>query len=240
MKTSHLWLGLGLLLSLGACRVAPSKAPLSQEGTGTVDTPSSSSDTASDSQAVVGPDDAFFVARFLDQIASFTQSAETLELVDVASLPPLPFQSAYDFGANLQDRRLELLAKTLLFLGDKDHDEKLSLPELSALQWSPRTLGSLSETKSLNLGRGSLVSLAGDDGLWDRGEIKFLIRNIAHLLQKSFALSSERDACLREWRLLLKSFDRDTDGQLSWEEQQELRAERAKLLENLELGPGRE
>ncbi len=189
-------------------------------------------------EAVVGPDEAFFAAAYLEQLFRFSKDNVKPELsLGFALSGEQERVSAFEFDANFSDSRLQLMTHTLLALGDSDHDQLLSEQEFLALRLKPEILGSGGESLAHTYSRDLYVQLAAGSAGLGSEEIKGLLRGLGPSLKRQAFIKGDKEQRLlliRAWDKVLKSYDKDQDGTISSAEQRALRQERSGILARLQ------
>ena len=127
----------------------------------------SAASTESDSsEGVVGPDEAYFAGVYLDSLFSASQSNPHLTLSSsFMSLKNNGQVEAFDFAANLQPKRMDLMGRILLKLGDKDADGKLSFDEFRSIKLIPDLQGLAGSAKAHAFDKDFFEAAAGEDSL---------------------------------------------------------------------------
>ncbi|MBC7661201.1 MAG: hypothetical protein H7249_16005 [Chitinophagaceae bacterium] len=193
---------------------------------------SASSNVSESSEGVVGPDEAFFAGVYLESVFNASKSnPHPTVSVRGASLASSGTVEAFDFAANLQPKRLELMSSILLKLGDKDGDKNLSFEEFSALKLSPDLKGAAGSVVPNGFDKETFDAAAGDDDLLSAIEIKALLTSVASESSLAKLTKNEnRKTVVSDWEKVLKAYDADGDGKLSLDEQAQLRKDRALIL----------
>jgi hypothetical protein len=192
---------------------------------------SSTSSLESDSsEGVVGPDDAYFAGVYLESVFKVSKANPHPSLDDTLSLGREKAPEAFDFAANLMPKRLDLMSRILISLGDKDKDATLSLEEFQAVKLIPELQGAV-EAIGHDFDKEVFETIAGDDSQLSSEEIKVLLVNVAGQVQLSKLSRQEiRQALEQGWKKILAFYDEDKDGKMSLTEQRKLRKERANML----------
>ncbi len=116
------------------------------------------------SEGVVGPDEAFFAAYYLEKVFHFSRENSSPILDADSGLIVGPSSvSAFDYQANFTDNRLRLMSHSLFAQGDQDKDGGLTEAEFASLKLDPATLGAPGEKLSHAYDRGFFERVAGSD-----------------------------------------------------------------------------
>lgn len=181
------------------------------------------------SEGVVGPDDAYFAGVYLESVFKASRSNPSPALTGGFSLAREKVVEAFDFAANLQPKRLGLMSRIVLELGDKDSDKALSAEEFKAVQLIPELKGG--EAIGHEFSEELFKQIAGEDELLSHEEIKEMLAKLADQSQLAKLSKNEiRKALESGWEKVLLSFDENKDGKVSLEEQRKLRKERASII----------
>lgn len=234
--------GLTLVLLLGACQAGedqPAQGGKTESGIEMIAGPAGKSSVEEhSSEAVVGPDEAFFAAQYLEQFFRYSKEHKKPDLSSKLSLASTNERvSAFDFDANFLESRLQLMAQALLRLGDQDQDEALSEAEFQALQLKPEIFGVGGESLGHSYSREVFLQIAGEGGNLGIEEIKSLLRSLGPSLKAFVQQKSDKEQRLliiRAWDKVLKAYDKDQDGSISSAEQRALRQERSRILAGLQ------
>jgi hypothetical protein len=192
---------------------------------------------SADSEAVVGPDEAFFAVHYLEQVFHYSKenshpsSDPSTNLLSLAEP-----QSAFDFSANFTDKRVAVMVKTLYFQGDSDRDGVLSYSEFAVLKLDPSLLGLAGESQQHNFAQTLFLGLSGNDELMQADECENFLRAMGPVVKSVLDRSSQQDLrvkLIRSWEKILGRYDSDQNGTLSFQEQRDLRQDRALLLSRL-------
>lgn len=246
-RTTLLGITFGWLL--GACQAAEDSASHahshshshSHESSSSISGPSAREKAGTEehsSEAIVGPDEAFFAAQFLEQFFRYSKDNSKPELNPNLSLAGSEERvSAFAFEANFSDSRLQIMAQALLNLGDKDGDGSLSEAEFLGMRLRPEIFGVAGDPLAHSYSRELYQQTAGEGAALGIEEIKNLLRSVGPSL-KAYANQKgdkeQRLLLIRAWDKVLKSFDRDQDGSISSTEQKALRQERSGILARLQ------
>ncbi len=192
---------------------------------------SASSTTESDaSEGVVGPDEGFFAGIYLESVFKSSKANPHPALESSIALNSGSVE-AFDFAANLQPKRVDLMARIILRAADKDKDGKLSFEEFSALKISPELKGLKGDAVANDFDKELFDAAAGDDNALSKDEIKDLLIKIASQSDLSKMSKAEgKKSLVKSWEEVLKNYDADGDGKLSVDEQNKLRKDRASVL----------
>lgn len=188
------------------------------------------------SEAVIGPDDAFFSAVYLEQMFRSSKNEARPELNPTLALTASQQAGAFDFAANFSEARLSLMAKALLLLGDSDKDESLSESEFLALRLDLSVFGAGSEVIAHKYGHELYQQAVGENAGLDEETLKGLLRGVAPLIKATIeqkTASEQRLQILKAWEKILSEFDSDKNGSLSFVEQKEARKARAEIMARL-------
>lgn len=192
--------------------------------------PSPSSLESDSSEGVVGPDDAYFAGVFLESVFKASQSNPHPTLNRSLSLGKEKSVEAFDFAANFQAKRLGLMSRILINLGDKDMDRLLSSEEFLAVQLIPELKGSI-EWLRHDFDKELFDAAAGTDDLLSADEIKELLAQVAeHSPLAKLSKKEIRKALESGWEKVLEAYDADKDGKLSLEERKKLRKDRSAII----------
>jgi hypothetical protein len=189
------------------------------------------------SEGVVGPDEAFFAARYLEQVFSYSrmQSNPSLDSASGLVVGPGSF-SAFDYQANFTEFRLRLMTASLFTQGDLDQDGSLSQTEFLSLRMDPATLGAPGEKLSHSFDRTFFERAAGADELFQIDECVTVLQGLGSLVKAELdeiPLQDHRRQLLQAWEKVLGRYDMDQNGSLSLQEQRDLRKDRALLISRL-------
>ncbi len=188
------------------------------------------------SEGVVGPDEAFFAALYLQKAF---QLSETLHQPSLNAGMNLTAErvNAFDFAANYTEKRLQLMSHALLRLGDTDGDLRLTEAEFIALKLDLNLFGMGAGSIGHQYHQALFRQLAtGNNGL-GLDELKTLLRGLAPAVKTALDQLSPQDQrleVLRGWQNVLKTFDKNGDGSLSLEEQRSLREERQQIVSHIQ------
>ncbi|RZA12615.1 MAG: hypothetical protein EOP10_31140 [Proteobacteria bacterium] len=223
-----------LACTLVACdngAVAPKSEITTQTKQASADNaPSASSLESDSSEGVVGPDDAYFAGVYLESVFKVSKANPHPALDSSLSLGKEKSPEAFDFAANLMPKRLNLMSRILISLGDKDKDGSLNLDEFQAVQLAPELQGAV-EAIGHDFDKELFETVAGSDDLLSAEEIKVLLTNVAGQIQLSKLSKKEIRQSLEEgWEKILAAYDENKDGKMSLAEQRKLRKERASIL----------
>ncbi|HYX35689.1 MAG TPA: hypothetical protein VE954_21545 [Oligoflexus sp.] len=225
-----------LLLSfafLAACQ-GPQK---SQDETVTRQEPALESAQGDASEGVVGPDEAFFAAYYLELVFRYSQEnpSPTVEPGIGVTVAPATV-SAFDYLANFTDRRLQLMAQSLFAHGDADRDGSFSESEFANLKLDPSLLGGGSDKVPHAFESALFARVAGHDELVQLDECVDFLRDIGPAVRTMLDRSSAQDQrrlLVKSWENVLGRYDTDQNGSLSLQEQRDLRKDRALLINRL-------
>lgn len=189
------------------------------------------------SEGVVGPDEAFLAARYLEQVFSYsrTQSSPSLDSASGLMVGPGSY-SAFDYQANFTEFRLRLMTASLFAQGDLDQDGSLSQTEFQALKMDPGNLGAPGEKLSHTFDRSFFERTAGADELLQMDECVNVLQGLGPLMKAELdriPLQDQRRQLLQAWEKVLGRYDTDQNGSLSLQEQRDLRKDRALLISRL-------
>ncbi len=192
---------------------------------------------AESSEGIVGPDEAFFAERYLDQVFRYSTENNSPSLEpSVALTRSAPAGSAFDFAANFSDKRLGLMVKALYLQGDADKDGALTEAEFSSLKLDPSVLGVSGEALTHSYSETLFARLSGDDALLQADECATFLRDIGSSVKAVLDRQSAQDqrlAVIRAWEKILGRYDADQNGSLSLQEQRDLRKDRTQILGRL-------
>jgi hypothetical protein len=222
-----------LCFALVACQ-APEKpqdeAMPSQE-------PTTETNQGDASEGVVGPDEAFFAAWYLQQVFSYSLENTSPTLDPDSGLIVGPSSvSAFDYRANFTENRLRLMSYSLFMLGDLDQDGSLSETEFAGMKLDPETLGVDGEKLSHAFDRSFFERVAGADERLQFEECAEFLRDMGPFLKAAvdrIPPQDQRRQLLQAWEKVLGRYDTDQNGKLSLQEQRELRKDRALLISRL-------
>ncbi|MBC7531092.1 MAG: hypothetical protein H7318_05890 [Oligoflexus sp.] len=214
-----------------ACQEAQPSAEVAAKANAD-NTPAPASVESDSSEGLVGPDEAYFAGVYLDSLFSASQSNPHLTLSSSSlGLKSSGQVEAFDFAANLQPKRMDLMGRILLKLGDKDSDQKLSFAEFSAIKLIPELQGLSGSAKAHAFDKDFFEAAAGEDNLLAESEIQDLLAKTASASDLSKMSKAEmRKALIGGWEKVIKSYDADKDGKASLDEQRKLRKDRALIL----------
>jgi len=189
------------------------------------------------SEGVVGPDEAFFAALYLDQVFRYSHENTNPhiengsgQVVAAASV------SAFDFIANFTEQRLRLMSHSLYAHGDVDRDGNLSESEFASLKIDPTLLGIEGDRVPHSYEQALFLRLAGADDLLQMQECADFLRDIGPTIKTVIDRASaqeQRRLLINSWEKVLGRYDADQNGSLSLHEQRELRKDRALLISRL-------
>ena len=181
-----------------------------------------------ETDAVVGPDHAFFVYSFMREIASYQGPLGLDRDVNLEKMTKLDLHGeAFAFDSNFKDERIEIAADWMVFSADTDHDGVLSLAELSKLKLQAKDLGSYGDDLSLPIKSSQWQLLVGSSDGLTKTDLKDLIVRLGLLIDSA----PERKSLVKEWLAYVSKYDLDADGITDYEEQQKLREDRKRQLE---------
>lgn len=229
-KFGSVMFGLAFLAACQAPQKPQDEAISNQEG-------ASTSAQVDASEGVVGPDEAFFAEYYLEQVFQYSQENANPQTESGAGWNIAPQSvSAFDFKANFTEQRLGLMVKSLYLLGDTDGDGALSEREFAALRLDPTLFGVNQEARTHGFGSSFFLRLAGGDELLQTDECLGFLRDIGpavkEMLDRSTA-QEQRRGLVKSWEKVLGRYDADQSGNLSLQEQRELRKDRASLVTRL-------
>lgn len=189
------------------------------------------------SEGVVGPDEAFFAARYLQQVFTYsrTQASPSLDSAPRLMVGPGSF-SAFDYQANFTEFRLRLMTASLFAQGDLDQDGSLSQTEFMAMKIDPGTLGSPGDKLSHSFDRAFFERTAGTDELLQVYECVNVLQGLGLLMKAELdriPLQDQSRLLVQAWEKVLGRYDTDQNGSLSLQEQRDLRKDRALLISRL-------
>ena len=199
--------------------------------------------------AKAGPDDLFFAWLYLQEAVSLATQPESVDhamaLAGVDRISDYQYDqddslqlSAFDFEMNLADERISLIVASVFAIGDADQDSVLRPEELTELAIDPELFAHYGDRLQFQLESAMISSIAGDDGMIDRGELANFLRVM------SGAVSDYRDRLgdqayrlqlLKSWDGVLSPFDLDHDGHLDSTEYRNFREHRSDKLEQLRM-----
>jgi hypothetical protein len=189
------------------------------------------------SEGVVGPDEAFFAERYLQQVFQYSHE-NTSPSIDPGSgfITGPGAVSAFDYRANFTDQRLHLMSLSLLELGDLDNDGSLSAAEFANVKLDPSLYGMEGEKLSHAYDMTLFARIAGGDELLQLEECDQFLRDLGPILKTTWdriPLQEQRRQLTQAWEKILGRYDTDQSGSLSLQEQRELRKDRALLISRL-------
>ncbi|WP_141734958.1 hypothetical protein [Oligoflexus tunisiensis] len=216
---------------LAACQVPPKaqdEAVTHQEPRGT---------QGDASEGVVGPDEAFFAAWYLDQVFRYSRDygSPTLDS-GFGPMVPAGSVSAFDFQANFTEARLQLMTQSLYAYGDLDRDGQLTEQEFIGLKIDPALLGRDADKISHAFDQAFFLRVAGADELIQIDECAEFLHAIGPMIQEDLdrlTAQEQRRLLIHSWELVLGRYDADQSGSLSLQEQRDLRKDRALLISRL-------
>lgn len=235
----HIIISAAFLLAIGCQESAPengggAKSTANANARSSIDEKAVVSDST---EGVVGPDEAFFAGFYLQELFELSHSSKPiggLLAAGGARLQESNVQSAFDFGANFQPKRLELMCKALMKTGDANSDAAISAEEWNDLQYNPSLLGMPGDAVSNQFQKEIFDALAGNDDALSMDECKSLLVRSGPLVEQMQTDKSEmRRELLNAWEKILMAYDADKDGKLSLAEQRALRKARAELVSEL-------
>jgi hypothetical protein len=189
------------------------------------------------SEGVVGPDEAFFAAYYLQQVFHYSRENSSPVIDPDSGLIVGPSSvSAFDYLANFTETRLRLMSHSLFALGDLDRSGSLEEGEFASLKLDPATLGVDGEKLSHAYDMAFFERVAGSDELLQFEECTGLLRDLGPVLKAEIdriPLQDQRRQLLQAWEKVLGRYDTDQNGSLSLQEQRELRKDRALLISRL-------
>lgn len=238
----HILISIALLFAVGCQETAPTQDTGMKASPGKDSNVRSSSDekalVSESSEGVVGPDEAFFAAFYLNELFELSQSSKSMTglLGSGIKLQDAKVESAFDFDANFQPKRLDLMCKALMKMGDSNSDEAISADEWNELQYKPASLGMPGEAVSHQFQKEMFDVLAGNDDSLSMDECKSLLVRTGPLVEQMLGDQADmRREILSAWDKVLTTYDSDKDGKLSLPEQKELRKDRAQIVSQLGL-----
>jgi hypothetical protein len=195
------------------------------------------SEEAHSTEAIIGPDEAFFAQVYVQDLFRFSHENAEPKL-DASG--PLALHdktgNAFDYGANFSASRLDLMVRGLFASGDADGDRQLSEEEFAGVRFDPALYGAQGEPIAHRYSRRVFSDLAGDDGMLTAAELQDGLRMLGSALKAYVDRQSpheQRLSLIRAWRGVLQRYDADRDGDLNLSEQRQLRSERAQLMKQL-------
>ena len=234
MMAKQLYVTAVFCLGLASCQGAsePEGAPTSGGGQQKTEAVEHSS------EGVVGPDEAFFAALYLQKAFQLSQTISKPSLAAGLKLSA-DRVNAYDFAANYTEKRLELMSHALLQLGDSDGDKRLNEAEFQSLKLDLSLFGLGSGSMGHQYNQEIYRQLTAEGGTLGLDEIKTFLRGLAPAVKEVLDQSSAQDQRLeiiRSWQNVLKPYDKNGDGSLSIDEQRNLRVERQAIITHIQ-GP---
>lgn len=218
---------------LGACQA--SQKP--QDESVTSQEPMAESAQGDASEGVVGPDEAFFAAFYLEQVFRYSHENPNPALENGTAPVVAPASvSAFDFQANFTEQRLRLMSQSLYAHGDLDRDGNLTDGEFANLKIDPTLLGIDGDRVPHSYEQALYLRLAGADDLLQVQECADFLRDIGPIIKSMVDRASaheQRRLLLHSWEKVLGRYDADQNGSLSLHEQRELRKDRALLISRL-------
>jgi hypothetical protein len=216
---------------LAACQVPPKAQEESAPGHEPV------SAQVDASEGVVGPDEAFFAAWYLDQVFRYSREHGSPMLdIGFGTTVPAGSVSAFDFQANFTASRLQLMTLSLYAYGDRDRDGQLTEQEFAGLILDSTLLGRGSEGASHAFDQAFFLRVAGADELIQIDECADFLRAIGPIIQEDLdqlTAQEQRRHLIQSWEQVLGRYDADQSGSLSLQEQRDLRKDRALLISRL-------
>ncbi|RYZ60147.1 MAG: hypothetical protein EOP07_01750 [Proteobacteria bacterium] len=184
------------------------------------------------SEGVVGPDEAYFAGVYLESLFKASKANPQLSLSDSGlALSSNGQVEAFDFAANLQPRRMDLMGRILIKLGDKDGDQKLSYDEFGSIKLIPELKGASGAAMGHEFTEELFKAAAGEDGYLSESEIQNLLAKTASASDLSKLSKSDfKKALIGGWEKVIASYDENKDGKASLEEQRKLRKDRALIM----------
>ena len=218
---------LGLVIACQADQKSPDSGTIAQ-----VDL-SSQSAAAESSEGVVGPDEAFFAENYLEQVFHYSLANPNPNISGVSAFMAADNAvGAFDFAANFSSKRLRLMTRAIFKQGDLDRDNLLGEGEFSQLKLDPALFGVRGDILSHALSVQFWRQFAGEDRQLNEAELGNLLKAMGPAVKLALGLTqSHRLTLLKAWGLVLTRYDADSNGQLSLEEQRQLRLDRASLSE---------
>lgn len=196
-------------------------------------------ETAQDdaSEGVVGPDEAFFAAHYLENVFHYSRDNTSPHIDPESGWVVGPSSvSAFDYQANFTELRLRIMSYSLFMQGDLDKDGNLTEAEFAGLKLDPWTLGIEGEKLSHSYDRAFFERVSGLDELLQFEECTEFLRDLGPLLKAELdriPLPDQRRQLLQAWEKVLGRYDTDQNGSLNLQEQRELRKDRALLINRL-------
>jgi hypothetical protein len=189
------------------------------------------------SEGLVGPDEAFFAALYLQQVFQYSRKHSNPAIENGAGRVVAPASvSAFDFQANFTEQRLHLMSQSLYLHGDLDRDGNISESEFASLKIDPTLLGIEGDRLSHGYEQTLFRRLAGADDLLQAEECVDFLRDIGPMIKSMVDHSpaqEQRRRLIKSWEQVLGRYDADQNGSLSLHEQRELRKDRATLISRL-------
>jgi hypothetical protein len=189
------------------------------------------------SEGVVGPDEAFFAARYLEQVFQFSHENNSPSIDPGSGFITGPGAvSAFDFKANFTEDRLHLMSHSLLEQGDLDKDGSLSAAEFANATLDPTLYGMDGEKLTHAYDPTLFARIAGADELLQIEECHQFLRDLGPTLKAAWDRIPQQDQrrqLLQAWEKILGRYDTDQNGSLNLQEQRELRKDRALLISRL-------
>lgn len=181
-----------------------------------------------ETDAVVGPDHAFFVYSFMNAIAKLEGDLQLEKDVSLEKITTLDLHSeAFSFDSNFRDERIELAADWILYTADTNQDGGLSLSELSKLKLKASDVGSYGSDLTLPLSSTDWQIVMGNASDLGKSDLKDLIVKLGLQVKDG----SDRKSLIKEWLAYVARYDLDADGTTDYEEQQKLREDRRQQLD---------
>ncbi len=184
------------------------------------------------SEARMAPDEIFFAGQYLKLIAQYSHK-DSLPNWSEASLKSREDGAVFDFTANFNPDRLELMTQVILQASDSDGDGLLSESEFLSFRWDPQATGALGTSQSWNYGKEVYQKIAAGEAGVTATQLRQWLVAMGPLLKHDLDLQGEhsyRLALVRAWEAVLAGHDLNHDGRLDSAEQKLLTQERSKTL----------
>ncbi|NRA66275.1 MAG: hypothetical protein HRU19_17445 [Pseudobacteriovorax sp.] len=186
--------------------------------------------TVHKTEAVIGPDDAFFIQAFMESLRDLESTAGLAEASKHSEGASLGLSAQpFDYQANFSENRLGLAVDWIFYHGDRDEDSYLDADELEALRLEPGSLGNHGDSIALPTIESDWQDYAGSDDLVSRSELKSLLLGLGLLVKDP----PTRGQLISKWLDYVESYDLDADGATDYEEQQQLKQDRKSQIETL-------